>query len=193
MSKNSEQPEMLQCVGERVPRKDGPDKATGRAIYTVDIRLPGMLVGRILRSPHPHAKILNIDTSRAEKLRGVKSVITAKDTAGAIHGFVETPRYPADQYPLATDRVRSVGEEVAAVAATDRYILEEALSLIQVDYEPLPAVFDPEEAMQLGAPEIHPTHPKVMEPFSNIAGKTQTEWGDVEAGFAQSLANGSDS
>jgi len=106
--------------------------------------------------------------------------------SGAMHGFVETPRYPADQYPLATDRVRYVGEEVAAVAATDPYIAEEALGLIQVDYEPLPAVFDPEEAMQLGACEIHPSHPKVEEPFSNIAGKTQTEWGDIDAGFSQS-------
>ena len=186
MSTNSEQPEKLQFVGERVLRKDGPDKATGRALYTVDMKLPGMLVGRILRSPHPHAKILNIDTSRAEKLRGVKAVITAKDTAGAMHGFVETPRYPADQYPLATDCVRSVGEEVAAVAATDPYILEEALGLIQVDYEPLAAVFDPEEAMKVGAPEIHPSHPKVKEPLVNIAGKTQTGWGDIEEGFARS-------
>jgi 4-hydroxybenzoyl-CoA reductase alpha subunit len=186
MSAYNEQPEMLQFVGQRVPRKDGPDKLTGRAVYTVDIKFPDMLVGRILRSPHPHAKILNIDTSRAEKMRGVKGVITAKDTAGVMHGFVETPRYPPDQYPLATDRVRSVGEEVAAVAATDPYIAEEALSLIQVDYELLPTVFDPEEAMQIGAPEIHPNHPKFTEPFVNIAGKTQTEWGNVEAGFAQS-------
>jgi 4-hydroxybenzoyl-CoA reductase subunit alpha len=79
-----------------------------------------------------------------------------------------------------------VGEEVAAVAATDPYIAQEALSLIQVDYEPLPAVFDPEEAMQPGAPEIHSTHPKVKEPLVNIAGKTQTEWGNVEDGFNQS-------
>jgi 4-hydroxybenzoyl-CoA reductase subunit alpha len=83
------------------------------------------------------------------------------------------------------DRVRFVGEEVAAVAATDPYIAEEALSLIQVAYEPLPAVFDPEAAMRPGAPEIHATHPKVKEPFVNIAGKTETGWGDVEAAFAQ--------
>ncbi len=185
---NSKNPEtqQLDYVGRSVPRKDGPDKVTGRATYTVDMKLPGMLVGRILRSPHPHARILNIDTSRAEELKGVKAVITAKDTIGVKHGFVETPRYPADQYPLATDRVRFLGEEVAALAATDPYVAEEALNLIQVDYEPLPAVFDPEEAMQLGAPEIHPTHPKVTEPLANIAGKTQTAWGDIEAGFAES-------
>src|SRR5450759_654218 len=111
----------LDYIGKRVPRKDGPEKATGRAKYTVDIQLPGMLVGRILRSPHPHARILGIDTSAARKLKGVKAVITAQDTVGIRHGFVETPRYPADQYVLATDKVRYVGEEVAAVAATDPY------------------------------------------------------------------------
>ncbi|MBW2207748.1 MAG: molybdopterin-dependent oxidoreductase [Deltaproteobacteria bacterium] len=176
----------LDYVGKRILRKDGPEKVTGRARYTVDIKLPGMLVGRILRSPHPHAKILNIDISRALKLSGVKAIITSKDTFGVKHGFVETPRYPPDQYLLATDRVRFVGEEVAAVAATDPYVAEEALSLISVDYEPLPAVFDPEEAMRPGAPEIHPTHPKVKEPLVNIAGKTESAWGDIEAGFAES-------
>ena len=176
----------LDYVGKRVLRKDGPAKVTGRARYSVDIWLPGMLVGRILRSHLPHARILKIDTTRARSLPGVKAVITALDTPGIKHGFVETPRYPPDQYPLAVDRVRHVGEEIAAVAATDPYVAEEALKLIQVDYEPLPAVFDPVEAMQPGAAEIHPSHPKVKEPFSNIAGKTETGWGDIEAGFAQS-------
>jgi 4-hydroxybenzoyl-CoA reductase subunit alpha len=149
------------------------------------MQLPGMLVGRILRSPHPHARILNIDTSHAKRLKGVKGIITAQDAAGAKHGFVETPRYPPDQYPLATDQVRFIGEEVAAVAATDPYVAEEAISLIQVDYEPLPAIFDPEEAMQPGAPEIHPSHPKVKGPLANIAGKTESGWGDIELGFSQ--------
>ncbi|MEJ2220292.1 MAG: xanthine dehydrogenase family protein molybdopterin-binding subunit [Desulfobacterales bacterium] len=175
----------LSYVGQRIPRKDGPEKVTGRAKYTGDLQLSGMLVGRILRSPHPHARILNIDTSRAEQLAGVKAVITAQDTAGIKHGFVETPRYPADQYPLAKNCVRFVGEEVAAVAATDPHTAEEALGLIRVEYEPLPAVFDPEAAMRPGAPEIHATHPKVKEPFVNIAGKTETGWGDVESAFAQ--------
>jgi 4-hydroxybenzoyl-CoA reductase alpha subunit len=179
-------PERLDYIGKRIPRKDGPEKVTGRAQYTVDIRLPSMLAGRILRSPHPHARILNIDTSRAESLPGVKAIITSKDTAGAMHGFVETPRYPADQYPLAKDRVRYIGEEVAAVAANDPYVAEEALNLIEVDYEPLPAVFDPEEAMRPGAPEIHPTDPRTNEPFPNIAGKTETRWGDIEKGFSES-------
>ncbi|MBW2608721.1 MAG: molybdopterin-dependent oxidoreductase [Deltaproteobacteria bacterium] len=176
----------LDYVGKRILRKDGPDKITGRAKYTMDMRLPGMLVGRILRSPCPHARILNIDTSRAEKLPGVKAVITANDTLGIKHAFVETPRYPPDQYALAANRVRYVGEEVAAVAAIDPYVAEEALHLIQVDYEEMPAVFDPIEAMRQDAPEIHPTHPKVKEPFKNIGGKTYSGWGDVETGFAQS-------
>ena len=176
----------LDYVGQRIPRKDGPAKVTGRAKYTVDVRLPGILVGRILRSPHPHAKILNVDVSRANCLKGVKAIITSADTLGVKHAFVDTPRYPADEPPLAKDRVRFVGEAVAAVAATDPYIAEEALSLIKVDYEPLPAVFGVEEAMQLGAPEVHPSHPKVKEPFANIAGKTESGWGDTEAGFAQS-------
>jgi 4-hydroxybenzoyl-CoA reductase subunit alpha len=175
----------LEFVGKRVPRKDGPEKVTGRATYTVDLQLPGTLVGGILRSPHPHAKILKIDTSKAHSLSGVKAVITAQDTPGVKHAFVETPRYPPDQTVLAFDKVRYVGEEVAAVAGTDPYVVEEALSLIRVEYEPLPAVFDPEEAMKEDAPEIHPTHPKVKGPFHNIGGKTETQWGDVTAGFAQ--------
>ena len=175
----------LEYVGQRVLRRDGPAKVTGQAKYTVDIQLPGMLVGRVLRSPHPHARILSIDTSRAERLKGVKAVITGKDTLGIRHGFVETPRYPADQHVLATEKVRFVGEEVAALAAIDPYVAEEALSLIEVEYEPLPSVFDPEEAMLPDAPEIHLPHPKVQEPYSNIAGKTESGWGDVEKGFSE--------
>jgi CO/xanthine dehydrogenase Mo-binding subunit len=176
----------LDYIGKRVPRKDGPAKATGRAKYTTDIQLPGTLMGRILRSPHAHARILNVDISRALRVKGVKAIVTAKDVPGGKHGFVETPRYPPDQYPLSTDRVRFVGEEIAAVAAADHYAAQEALELIQVEYEPLTAVFDPEEAMKPGAPEIHPTHPKVREPYVNVGGKTETEWGDVETGFSRS-------
>jgi 4-hydroxybenzoyl-CoA reductase alpha subunit len=178
--------EELSFIGKSIPRKDGVAKATGKALYTVDMTLPRMLWGKILRSPHPHARILNIDTTRAEALPGVKAIITGKDTLGIKHGFVDTPRYPADQYALAIDRVRHIGEEIAAVAAIDEYIAEEALNLIRVDYEELPAVFDPEEAMRPDAPEIHPTHPKVKEPYKNIGGKTESGWGDVEKGFGES-------
>jgi CO/xanthine dehydrogenase Mo-binding subunit len=173
----------LSYIGKSIPRKDGPLKATGRAQYTVDISLPGMLIGKVLRSPYPHARILNIDTTLAEKLPGVKAVVTAADSLRIKHGFVETPRYPADQYPIAVDTVRHSGEDVAGVAAIDEDTAEEALSLIKVDYELLPAVFDPEEAMKPDAPEIHPNHPKVKEPYRNIGGKTETGWGDCEKAF----------
>lgn len=174
----------LEYVGKRVARKDGPDKVTGRAVYTVDLYPHNALVGRILRSPHPHARIVRIDTEKALNVPGVKAVITSADTLGIKHGFVETPRYPPDQYPLATGEVRHVGEEVAAVAAVDQDAAEEALNRIEVDYEILPAVFDVVEAMRSDAPEIHPKHPKIKTSYHNIAGKTESSWGDLEAGFA---------
>ncbi len=178
----------LNYVGKSCRRKDGPDKVTGRAVYSEDVKLPGTLVGRILRSPHPHARILAIDTSRASALPGVKAVITVEDTGGIKHGFVETPRYPPDQEVLARGKVVHVGEEIAAVAAVDALTAQQALALIEVEYEILPAVFDPEKAMDPQAPEIHPSHPKVAarEPYANIGGKTEGGWGDVEQGFAES-------
>ncbi len=179
-------------VGRSVARKDGPAKVTGQAEYTVDVDLPGMLCGKVLRSPHAHARIARIDTTRASRLPGVKAVVTAADSLKIRHGFVDTPRYPADQYPLAVDRVRHVGEEVAGVAAVDEPTAEEALSLITVEYEPMPAVFDPLEAMKEDAPEIHPSHPKVGEPFRNIGGKTETGWGDVTRGFDEAYLVRSD-
>lgn len=179
--------EPLSYVGKSVRRKDGPDKVTGRAVYSQDVKLPGTLVGRILRSPHPHARLVRIDASRARQLPGVKAVITVDDTKGIKHGFVETPRYPPDQEVLARDRVRFVGEEIAAVAAVDQVIAQQAIDLIEVEYELLPAVFDPFEAMKPDAPEVHPTHPNVRSEtaLSNIAGRTATGWGDVDEGFAQ--------
>jgi len=178
----------LNFIGKSFKRKDGPDKVTGRAAYTQDIRLPNMLVGRVLRSPHPHARIVRIDTAKAKALPGVKAVITAEDTKGIKHGFVETPRYPADQSVFAQGKVRHVGEAIAAVAAIDEIAAQRALEAIEIEYEILPAVFEPEAAMQPGAPEIHPSHPKVAmkENWANIGGKTETGWGDVEKGFAES-------
>ncbi len=178
----------LNFVGKSWKRKDGPDKVTGRAMFSQDVKLPGTLVGRILRSPHPHARIISIDTCKAKALDGVKGVITVDDTKGIKHGFVETPRYPADQEVLARDKVVHVGEELAAVAAIDAQTAQRALGLIEVEYEMLDPVFDPFKAMKEDAPEIHPTHPKVAakESVSNIGGKTETGWGDVEEGFAQS-------
>ncbi len=178
----------LKHVGKSWKRKDGPDKVTGKAVYSEDVKLSGTLVGKILRSPHPHAKIVRIDTAKAMALNGVKAVITVEDTKGIKHGFVETPRYPADQEVLARDKVVHVGEEIAAVAAVDALTAHEAVRLIEIEYEPLPAVFDPLQAMEPDAPKIHPSHPKVAanESLSNIGGKTETAWGDVEKGFAES-------
>lgn len=177
----------LTHVGRSYRRKDGPDKATGRAVYSQDVKLPGTLVGRVLRSPHPHARILRIDASKAMALPGVKAFITVDDSKGIKHGFVETPRYPPDQEVLARGKVRHVGEEIAAIAAVDAVTAQQAIDLIEVEYEILPAVFDPIEAMKPGAPEIHPSHPKVRDevPYSNIGGRTTAGWGDVDAAFAE--------
>lgn len=177
----------LTHVGKSYRRKDGPDKVTGRAVYSQDVKLPGTLVGRVLRSPHPHARIVRIDASKALALPGVKAFITVDDSKGIKHGFVETPRYPPDQEVLARGKVRHVGEEIAAVAAVDQITAQRAIDLIEVEYEILPAVFDPLEAMKPGAPEIHTSHPKVRahSPHSNIGGRTATAWGDVEKGFAE--------
>ena len=107
--------EKYSVIGKRLPRVDGKIKATGEGKYAADISLPNMLYGKILRSPYPHARILNINTSRAEKLIGVKAVITGKDTPGVKYGFFLDFPLMIDQYPLALDKVRYAGDEVAAV------------------------------------------------------------------------------
>ena len=144
--------EELKVVGKPFPKKDAYEKATGRAIYIHDLKLPGMLYGKILYSRYPHARIVKIDTSRAERLPGVKAVLTGYNIPEIRFGFYK------DNTPLKKDKVYAMRDEVAAVAATDPEIAEEALSLIEVEYEELPAVFDPEEAMKEGAPLIHEEH-----------------------------------
>ena len=118
-------------VGKRVQRIEGFDKVTGDSAYIADIYLPAMLVGKVLRSPFPHARIRNIDISKAEKLPGVRAVVTAEDTIKRPWGA-----FFADQYILSVGKTRYVGEEVAAVAAIDPDIAEEAIDLIEVDWEP---------------------------------------------------------
>ena len=165
----------LSVVGQRVRRVEGYEKVTGEARYVADIALPGMLTGKVLRSPYPHARILSIDTSRAERLPGVRAVVTAEDTPKRPWGaFIQ------DQYPLSVGKVRYVGEEVAAVAATDPDTAEEALELIQVEWEELPAVYDTEEAMREGAPLVHDDKER------NIALTIDVERGDVARAFAES-------
>ena len=138
----------LSVVGKRQPKLDAPQKATGRSQFTDDVHLPGMLHGKIVRSPLPRGKILNIDISRAEKVPGVLAVITHKDTGGLMVG--------PDQQLLCDELVNYVGDEVAAVAAVDEYTAAEAAELIQVDYEPLPALLTLEEAIASDAPVLHP-------------------------------------
>jgi len=136
-------------IGKRIPKLDAPEKATGKAAFSHDIKLPGMLHGKILWSEHAHAEILEIDTKEAEKLPGVVTVITAEDMPPTKLGIVQ------DNPPLKGDKVRSLRDEVAAVAAVNEDTAERALKLIKVKYKPLPGVFDPEEALKKGAPQIH--------------------------------------
>lgn len=170
----------LAYVGKRIPRSDGAKKVTGRAIYINDLKRPGMLYGAILYSEHPHAVIKSIDVSQAQALPGVRAVITADDVPDIPIGFLK------DNRPLKKGKVRSMRDEIAAVAATDPDIAAEALSLIKVEYEPLPAVFTPEEALAEGAPLLHETDLKGRPLDSN---KLKLPWklvcGDVEEGKAR--------
>jgi 4-hydroxybenzoyl-CoA reductase subunit alpha len=166
----------LNVVGARLPMLDAAQKAKGAALFTDDLILPGMLHGKILRSPLPHAIILNIDTSKAEKLPGVKGVVTGQDIPDRQYGIVPKAK---DEYALAKDKVRYIGDDVAAVCAIDPEVAEEAIELINVDYEELPAVFDPQEAKREGAPEIH----KGIKHNTSFAIKK--EFGDVEKAFAE--------
>lgn len=159
-------------VGKRIPDIDGVELATGCAKYIDDIELPGMLHGKILESPHPHAKIIGIDTSKAEKLPGVVAVITGKDIPYNEHIM---GLYLGDQSLLAIEKVRFVGDSIAAVAATNEEIAEKALELIDVKYEVLPTVLDPEEAMKPTTVRIHD------ESERNIAAVRGARIGDVEA------------
>jgi len=168
--------EEFSIIGKRVPKVDAVVKATGEARYTGDLVMPGMLWGKVLHSPVPHARILNIDYSRALRLPGVRAVVTGKDSNGEKYGFIS---YTRDKMPLETDKVRYIGDEVAAVAAIDQDIAEEAVALIKVDYEELPAVFDPIEAMKNGAPQIH-DHVK-----NNLSAETHIRFGDIEQGFKE--------
>jgi len=170
-------------VGKSEIRPDAFDKVTGGRGYPINVKLPGMLYGKMLRSPYSHARILNIDTSEAEKLPGVKAVITPDEVPKrpfhpVFFCSMEATSMVKDSLIL-SDRVRFAGQPVAAVAATTEAIAEQALELIDVEYEELPTVFDPEEAMAEGAPQLHDHAP------DNVAKHPIVEFGDVEAGFAQ--------
>lgn len=161
-------------VGKSVPRIEGKGVVTGQLKYVFDLQLGNMLVGKMLRSPHAHARILSIDTSKAEALPGVRSVITAKDTYQIKFGSNEYffP-HTVDQMAIEAEKVRYIGDEVAAVAAVDEETADEALRLIDVKYEVLPGVFDVEEAIKPGAPQIH-------ESLNNIALILPVNFGNPE-------------
>lgn len=166
----------FKILNTRVPRVDAHDKVTGKAKYTDDLSLPGMLYGAILHSPQAHARIVSIDTSKAEKLPGVVAVITHNDAPGIAFG-VSPARY--DEQILASDKVRYVGDEIAAVAAIRPDIAREALDLIDVEFEELPFVLDARDAMKEGAPLLHERYQH------NIVQEVHWNFGDVEAAKRQ--------
>jgi xanthine dehydrogenase molybdenum-binding subunit len=185
-----------QVIGKRQDRYDATDKVTGRAQYGADIRLPNMLYGKVLRSPHAHAIIRSIDTSAAEALPGVKAVVTAADLpsvedkmVSAGEGGSTNLRFQSDNV-LARDKVLYFGHAVAAVCATNAHIAEEALALIKVDYEVLQPVLDVREAMQPGAPILHDAirtdemGQKGTVP-TNVAAHLQLLQGDVDHAFGE--------
>jgi len=158
-------------VGQRVPEVHGYSKVSGRAMYSDDLKLPGMLHARILRSPHAHARIRGIDVSKAVEAPGVVTVLTGADAP--VNYLAQIPDMP----PLCRDKVRYVGDPVAAVAAETLEAAAEALRLIEVDYEVLPAYLDPEAALEADAVEIH-------EGKSNLMLQLNRDFGDVDQAFA---------
>jgi xanthine dehydrogenase molybdenum-binding subunit len=166
-------------IGKRTPRIDAYERVTGRAQYTGDIQLPQMLYARVLRSPHPHAKIIGMDTSKAEKLPGVKAVIH--------HGNAQVPWSSGGHTHkrfIFNNPVRYVGDAVAAVAATDRQVAEEALGLIEVKYEKLPYVLDANEALKPDAPRIAPEG-NLSVGKGSFSAPIAESWGDLEQGFRE--------
>jgi len=167
-------------IGKDTPRPDAGDKAAGRTAYIHDLSRPGMLYGKVKFAECAHARIKEIDTSRAERLPGVKAVITARNTPPVRFGFLK------DNEVLKRDKVRQQRDEVAAVAAVDPEIAAEAVELIRVEYEPLPAVFTPEEALADGAPLVHEVDPRGKPRHDNRHPvRFHHESGDVEAGRRQ--------
>lgn len=177
----------LRVLGRPIPRVDGQDKVTGRARYSADVVLPNTLWAKNVLSPHPHARIVRIDTTRALRVPGVRLVLTAADVP-----FKRIGRRLKDYPVLARDRVLFVGERVAVVAAEDRDAAEEGALLVEVEYEELPAVFDPLEAMQPEAPLLHPELRSyvgfpdyVPAEMRNVCARMEISRGDVAEGFAR--------
>lgn len=159
-------------IGTRQPRLDGPDKAAGRSPFTDDVALPGMLYGKIVRSAIPRGKLISVDISRAQRVPGVKAIITARDTNGLMAG--------PDQPVLRENTINCFGDEIAAVAAVDEDSAHEAAELIRIEYEPMKPLLSPEEAMAEGAPVIH----DYLE--DNLADELSMQFGDAERAFLDS-------
>ena len=145
----------MKAVGARLPRYDGLAHVTARSVYVDDVRVPGTLVAKALRSPHHHAAITRIDAARAERLAGVRAVVTHEDVPKNLYGHLEALGIPADEPLLAEDDVRYRGQPIAAVAAEDADTALEALDAIEVEYEERPALFDMRKALDPDAPRIH--------------------------------------
>src|SRR4051794_41648302 len=173
-------------IGQRTIRPDGVDKVTGRAAFAADTTMPGMIWGKVLRSPHAHARIKSIDTSKAEKLLGVKAVVTAKDVVdfpldkSVILG-IQDMRWMCRNV-MAREKALFPGHPVAAVAATTEAIAAEACSLIEVDYEVLPWSIEIDDAIKPGAPILHEFNKFEGKP-SNIAGRLEHKKGNIAEGF----------
>ena len=172
-------------AGKRLSRIDGVGKVTGTHVYAADFTLPDMLFGKVLRSTMSRARIVRLDVTKARALPGVHTVLTARDVPQIRFGTAVK-----DRTMFADDEVRFVGEAIAAVAATSLEIAEKAVGLIEIEYDPLPAVFDPEEALGSGAPLVHPqwSSYQAMPVFArdgNATGRSSIGYGDVEAGFAE--------
>ncbi|MBI2985255.1 MAG: xanthine dehydrogenase family protein molybdopterin-binding subunit [Deltaproteobacteria bacterium] len=171
--------QQFSTVGKKIPRIDAYERVTGQAQYAGDVQHPGMLYACVLRSPHPHARIASIDTSKAEKVPGVKAIIHHRNAEVRwSSGGATAPRY------IFNNPVRYVGDSVAAVAATDRHIAEDALGLIEVKYENLPYVLDAKEALKPDAPKIYPKGNLSVGDGSTSAPITE-QWGDLEKGFKE--------
>ena len=185
--------EPLNTIGNETARVDAVERVTGQAKYTRDWKLPGMLYAKVLRSPHPHARIVSIDTTEAAALPGVRSIITHEDAqvvwgSGSVNGGRQyndpTKDATLHRRYIFNNPVRFVGDSVAAVAATDRHIAAEALTLIKVEYEELPFVLEPEESLADGAPQIWPEG-NLCPDFRGELNPMVSDIGDVEAGFEE--------